>query len=276
MSDESTDKQLRLLVGLVVVTALVCFGWSLTALKPLPPVLAIYPAVLIALIGVANGLAVQIRLRAQLRLISSTSAAVVVTIAMVPLPWAVLCTAAGVLAAKILTQRDARKISFNTAKDVIGVTVAAGVMKLTGIDPTTPAADPGLTVTDLGPSLLTLVPALCVAFVGYGLVDELLGSLVIATASRTTWGQMLRKEWDARILSRASSLFLGILTVIVIGQDRRLLIAMPPAVWALHLSSANRLRRRAEREAWRRLAQTTDELNVIELDAVLRCAVTRA
>jgi diguanylate cyclase (GGDEF)-like protein len=44
----------------------------------------------------------------------------------------------------------------------------------------------------------------------------------------------------------------------------------------LQIISANQLRARAERAAWQKLAQTTDELNEVGLDSVLKSAVRRA
>ena len=51
---------------------------------------------------------------------------------------------------------------------------------------------------------------------------------------------------------------------------------MPILLYMLYLISASRVRSREEREAWQQLARTTDELNDVDLHAVLHSAVHRA
>ena len=55
-----------------------------------------------------------------------------------------------------------------------------------------------------------------------------------------------------------------------------ILVAAPVTMAAIHFVSSNRLRERAERLAWQKLAQTTDEFNEVDLDSVLVAAVQRA
>jgi diguanylate cyclase (GGDEF)-like protein len=55
-----------------------------------------------------------------------------------------------------------------------------------------------------------------------------------------------------------------------------LVASFPVAAYALHLWAANRIQGRTENQAWQRLAQATDELNVVKIDSVLHTAVHRA
>ena len=52
-------------------------------------------------------------------------------------------------------------------------------------------------------------------------------------------------------------------------QTARCCSLVPPVVLCVHLWQTGQIRSREERESWQRLAQTTDELNVVDLDAVL-------
>jgi diguanylate cyclase (GGDEF)-like protein len=61
----------------------------------------------------------------------------------------------------------------------------------------------------------------------------------------------------------------------VVSREDLLIVAMVPAVLALQFATKNRIRQRADEEAWKRLASSTDRLNVTELTAVLHAAVTR-
>jgi hypothetical protein len=55
-----------------------------------------------------------------------------------------------------------------------------------------------------------------------------------------------------------------------------LLAVVPPVALSLHLLYGSRLRARAERAAWQRLAATAEELNDTDLTTVLERAVTNA
>jgi diguanylate cyclase len=69
---------------------------------------------------------------------------------------------------------------------------------------------------------------------------------------------------------------LAFAATVVFSIDEWFVLAIPPLVPLLRVFFANRVRAREEREAWQRLARTTDELNSVDLTTVLQTATTRA
>ncbi|HEX7744000.1 MAG TPA: EAL domain-containing protein [Micromonosporaceae bacterium] len=118
--------------------------------------------------------------------------------------------------------------------------------------------------------------ALALAYLAAVVMDEILAAPVIAVATGTGVGKLFRDKLDLRLTARGIQLLVALLVLAALQQDPRLLIALPLLLWLLHVTYANWVRAREERTAWQRLAQTTDELNVVDLDEVLSTAVTRA
>ncbi|SDY18364.1 diguanylate cyclase (GGDEF) domain-containing protein [Micromonospora pattaloongensis] len=266
-TDDQTEERLRLLVGLVVVTATICLAVAVAHLTA-PPRSLLYPIALAGLVAVTNALQAKIRVRAQIKAFSSTSAAILVAIALLPPPWVVLCTAAGVALANGLTRNQPIKLAFNVGKDTTAAALASLAAHRAGLLPTLEETG-GVA---WGPQLVGLLAAAAL----YTVVDELLGTRVMALATGRSWRKVAFQDSDSRITFRLANLVIAVATVAILSYGPGLLLAMPPVVVALHLSHVGRLRAQQERRAWQRLAQTTDELNVVDLDAVLRTAVTRA
>ncbi|GGK93599.1 putative bifunctional diguanylate cyclase/phosphodiesterase [Mangrovihabitans endophyticus] len=230
---------------------------------------AIYPLACAIITAAAAGPVIQIRFRAELRLIPITSGAVLISLAILPGPWAVLAAAAGMLTSQLLTQRTLLKLTFNVAKEVLAVTAASLALPLFGVTPavSSPAGLPS-------PAQLSL--ALAAAALCYAIVDDLLGHTVLALASGVSWLQSARRNWDIVAAVRVANLALAVTIALVVRKDLWLIVAMPLTVLALQQATKSRIRRRADDEAWRRLAGATDRLNHTDLTTVLRSAVVQA
>ncbi|WP_067509656.1 bifunctional diguanylate cyclase/phosphodiesterase [Actinoplanes sp. TFC3] len=267
MNDAKTDRRLRLYVGLVASVALACL---IAAVNALP---AVRSATLLFLIGLtivtaaAGSPMILMRVRSEFRSFPATSGAIIVTVALVPLPWAILCIGAGALIAK-LAIRDPLKVTFNAAKDTVAAAAAGGAAFLTGLRPDTEIAMPAI-------PLLRLVLCLAITAVVYAVVDELLGSRVISLASRTSWRQAALRNWDVMLAVRGINLAIALIIVLAVGRDPLLIIATIPTVLALQFATKNKIRQRADQQAWQRLAGTAAQLNATELTSVLHSAVTR-
>ncbi len=264
--DDATDKWLRPLIGLVAflaATAVVVSAGTVLFLPAAHPGITVLAALVLLTAG-ANQFGVRFRIRAVSQGFTWTDAAAVISLAVAPTAWAVLCTAVGVTLSRLLTRTDPVKFVFGVAKATL--TVAAG----------------GLTLMALGsPALTTSSPLriLCVfaaVHLVVAVVDELVAIPVIALATGTRIRHHVRTHWDIRLTSLMARFAVVISVLLLVRAGSMLLVAVPPLVLSLHLASSSRLRGQAERAAWQELAQTTDEFNVIELDAVLRSAVTRA
>jgi diguanylate cyclase (GGDEF)-like protein len=263
-NDDVTEKRLRLLIGLVVVLgvgAVAEAAWRLRILvQPAPTVTLIG---LVAAIAVANRTMIQLRIRANRQGVSWTEVAVLVGLTVVPAPWVVLCTAIGIAASKAVARVPLQRAVFGVAKETLLAAAAGLVFVLTE-----PRSG--------GPPLHLGATAL--AFVAMVVLDDLLSMPVMALATHTPVRRMILGNWDLRLLSLLARYALAVLTIAVLALDDggRLLLVVPFAVCCIHLWQTSRLRGREERRSWQRLAQTTDELNVVGLDSVLHSAVVRA
>ncbi|AGL21676.1 bifunctional diguanylate cyclase/phosphodiesterase [Actinoplanes sp. N902-109] len=267
MNDAKTDRRLRLYVGLVAFAALACL---IAAVSTLP---LVQPADILFLIGLtvvsaaAGSPVILLRVRSEHRSFAATSGAVMVTVALAPLPWAILCIAVGALIAK-LAIRDPLKVTFNAAKDTVAAAAAGGVAYLAGLRPA-----PSIGMAEA--SIPRLAGCLVLTALVYAVVDEVLGSRVISLATRTPWRQNVLRNWDVMLMIRGINLAIGLVIVLAVGQDPLLIIATVPTVLALQFATKNKMRQRSDQLAWQRLAGTADQLNVTELTSVLHSAVTR-
>ncbi|RSM67766.1 bifunctional diguanylate cyclase/phosphodiesterase [Actinoplanes sp. ATCC 53533] len=268
MNDAKTDRQLRLYVGLVAFAGLGCLIWAVGRFPAMTPGALLYAVALSIIIASASGRLIEVRIRADHINFTSTSGAILLAVATVPLPLTVLCTALGVLIAKAAL-RDPIKITFNVTKNTIAATAAAVAAYLAGVRP-----PPDLTFS--AQPLPRLVAALVLAALAYAVVDELLGHTVVALATQTSWRQSFTHNWDVVAMIRLINVAIALVVVLVVQQEPLFIAAMVPAMLALQFATKNRIRQRADQEAWQRLAASTDQLNVTDLAAVLHAAVTRA
>jgi diguanylate cyclase (GGDEF)-like protein len=268
VNDAKADKQLRLYVGLVASVGTVCLLAAAVTAPAVPVGMLFYVAALTVIIAAASGPLIMLRVRSEHRLFSSTSGSILIAVATVPAHWVIICTAVGVLASKVFIQPP-MKVAFNVAKDTTAAAAAATVAYLVGFRP---SADLNF---DL-PSPSRLALGLLLAAAAYAVVDELLGSTVIALASRTSWLQGTRRNWDVVLTVRLINVAIALLIAYVVQFNDLLIVAMVPTVLALQFATKNSIRQRTDQEAWQRLAASADRLNVTELPAVLHAAVTRA
>ncbi|HYN95531.1 MAG TPA: bifunctional diguanylate cyclase/phosphodiesterase [Pilimelia sp.] len=267
-NDDVTENRLRRLIGLVVVLCCIALVAAVANIVSTLRTGGTAPSTatvlaLVALVAVGSGVQVRVRIRASGHGISWSDAAILVGLAILPFPWVVVCTALGVAIAATVARRGSRRTAFAVAKDTLSATAAGAVFIGMG-------AVPG---TD---GLVIDVAALAAAHLAWTAVDEILAHPVIALATRTPVLQRFTANWDVRLAALLGRFTVVVATLVLLDRESRLLIAIPPIVMSLHLAYSNRLRSNAERKAWQRLAATTEALNDVDLDNVLRLGVTRA
>jgi diguanylate cyclase len=266
-NDDATDRRLRLLISLVVVLGAAAIAWSLVKVwtqpesRPAPLVLL----ALIVAISVGNRTSLWIRVRSTKRGISWPEVGVLVGLSVAPPAWVILCTAVAITISKVTARTPRQKAVFGVAKEVLVAATASAVFVAMGAHPT--PNDPYLRLD-----------IIAIAAVAMWIVDESLVVPVIAWDTRVDVGQALRANWDIRVLGLVARY---VVTVLILGilafdRDTRLLLVVAPVVLCFHLLQTAKMRSREERLSWQNLAQTTDELNVVELRAVLHSAVVRA
>ncbi len=264
--DNETDQRLMPLLGLVAVSAAVAAVLTILA-HPEPPDelrdLVLLSALVVA-ITVSASVWAPIRIRSTTHAITWNDTAIVVGVAVAPTPWVVLCTGISLVVSSRIHRSPLHKTVFNVAKNML-VAAAAGTALTVVAGPAWPL-----------PELARMIGPVALAFTVAALVDEIVAIPVIAMAS----GQKIRRQftahWDLRLVGYLVRFVVAVLTLMLIRHDVRLLVAVPPLALSLHLAYATRVRARSEREAWQRLAHTTDALNVVDLDTVLHTAVAEA
>ena len=265
-NDDATGRQLQLLIGLVVVLALGAASadvWhAVSHPEPVP-----HPALLaLVLIGsaVANKVNVYVRVRSSRNGTTWGEVPVLVGLLFLPHGWVVLCAATGIAIVKIMTRVAPHRTVFSVAKEVLSASAASLVLTVTGADPRSD-------------SVVATVVAVALAYLAMWFVDDLVFMPVIATASHTTIGQVIRKDWDGKLVAHAVRLAAIIYVIEVLGSGASPLLLgfVPLLVACLHLWHSRQLRTREERRSWRELAKTTDELNSVELTQVLHVAATQ-
>jgi len=268
---DQVQRRLKRFVALVAAAAVVPLGWSLWEVLRDPTALGILPVLLAAVATVANAAIINVPVGSQINQVTPTSAVLLVCVCYLPGEWAILVATVGVVAAQTIQGKPPIKIVFNGGKDTLAVTAAVLVVRLIGLEPLA-----GTSASGRGLGLIVL--AILAAALVYGVAEEILVSFVLARANGVPvhLRRMIPKEWNIRLAARCGSIVAAIVAYLLLRHNALSIVALPAVVYGLYISSAMRLRSKAERDAWQRLADATDEFNAVDLDAVLKTAVTRA
>ncbi|HEY0002188.1 MAG TPA: bifunctional diguanylate cyclase/phosphodiesterase [Actinoplanes sp.] len=265
-NDDATDRQLKLLIGLVVVLALGVAAldvWYGTVTHVGVP----HPALLVGfylISAIATRVKIEVRVGSSRNSTTWTEVPIMVGFVLLPLPWVVLCVVAGLATVRILDRAAPHKLVFGVGKEVLTVSAAGAAMMLIGNHPSLVHPSAGIATVVL-------------AYLVLWIVDGLVFYPVIAVASGSTISAAFRKDLGGHIFTHTARLvtIIYIVEVLVTGSNLLLLAFVPLLVGSLHLWQARRLRTREERKSWRQLADTTDELSSVDLDQVLSVAATQ-
>jgi diguanylate cyclase (GGDEF)-like protein len=215
------------------------------------------------MVAVASAAVVRVRLRSTVVGASWTDAAILVCIVWLPPAWVPLCVGIGVLAAKLIAGVPRTRAAYNAAKDMLAATGGLTVALALG-------------VAGVGDMTSANVWALLVVGLTVATTENVVGVPILALASGATWHRVLSSNGDIKAAALAGKLAVAVLTLHLLDIDSRLLVVIPPLALCLHLLYSSRVRTRAERAAWQRLAATTEELNSTDLPDVLTVAVVNA
>jgi diguanylate cyclase (GGDEF)-like protein len=267
-NDDATNRQLRLLVGLIVVSGVIALAVAFAGLTYSIAVLRWAP-LFVALIAIAQRALIMMRLgRATQLTLSPVSAGVLICIAFDSGGLAVVATSLGVFITRAARREQPLKLAFNVGRETVAAAAAAIAAGLAGIQPY-------LLSSDHPQSYPRMLLALLAGAAAYTVVDEVLTCWLFAIISDTPFRRMITTHLQAKLIGRAGGLSLAAATVGLYPVNPWLVAIVPPCLYALHLHSANQVRRREEHEAWQRLAEATDEMNAVDLDKVLATAVLR-
>ncbi|MEV0456078.1 putative bifunctional diguanylate cyclase/phosphodiesterase [Catellatospora methionotrophica] len=261
-SSQQTDRQLRLLVGLVACSAALVLLAAVTVavLHPVAFDQLMQVVALTGLVTLTSLAQVHVRIRSNLQSVHWADAALLVAAVLLPVHWAIICATAGTFIVKVIQrpQPGPLKFAFAVAKQTITCAIAALIVNINGSVATEPLAH---------------LQLLAIAFAAAFLADELLVTPVIALASRTRARDRFLAHLDLRVIAAVVRFAVAVLALAVLSQEPQLLIAIPAIVLSLQLTYRGKLRARAERLAWQQLAEATDAMNVVQMETVLHTAV---
>jgi diguanylate cyclase (GGDEF)-like protein len=263
---DETDRRLHQTVGLVVVAGGAYALWALYMIIrdrawTAAPWLWIIGVALI--LGLASKIVLHIRIKSSQQSVNVMDAVMLIGLMLVPGSWLILLTAVTGTTVWWATRISPLKLFFNVGKDTAVAGSAVAVASAFGL------------VGPFRASTGNLV-AIIAAALAIALADEVLAIPVIALATHTPVWKLFRTNWDVRFGGMLVRLALAILALFGLAHWPALVILIPLVMVCLQIISANQVRERAERAAWQKLAQTTDEFNEVDLDIVVTSAVTRA
>jgi diguanylate cyclase (GGDEF)-like protein len=265
--DDVADKRLLLLVGFVVVSGGIALVTALVAAWLDPNGRPSYPiaASIIGAIAVGSRTQWQVRILSHTRGISWPEVGILVGLVFMSPAWVVICTATAIAIAKATIRLPLQKALFGVGKNVLMASVAGLVFLIFGAEPNVnrPALQIG---------------ALVVAALAMWIVDECLIVPLFALVTRVRLRDSLRTDLDLQIFGTVARCVVAVLVVWILsmGGNAHLMLLVLPIVVCVHLWQSAQVRNRQERESWQRLAEATDELNVVDLTSVLEAAVTRS
>jgi diguanylate cyclase (GGDEF)-like protein len=256
-----TDQAIKRHVGLVgVLATAVLIGSIVLVVQERPPIDIITLGALLLLVLVSMLIFVRIRVRSTLVAVTWMDVAILVSAFILPRPVAVLVVFAGVLAAKLTQRLGALKSFFSIAQTTLLAAVAVFVLDVMNARPIAGWKD---------------VLPYAVAFLAISLSDEIISVPLFAYASHTSIAEIYRKDLDIRWGFNVVRFGVAILAIYIFTKQPVLLIAVAPLALSLHLTHQGRIRARGEREAWQQLAESTDAFNAVQMEMVLRTAVTK-
>jgi diguanylate cyclase (GGDEF)-like protein len=251
--DGKAGVRLKLFASFVAVGGMACLAWAGSRLSAPPSWLHV--TAVTGLVAVATVYSVRLRIRGEPSAFSCSSAALLLALAILPGPWAVICVTAGVLVTQVANSRFTPvKVALNTAAHAIGVTAAYGAVVVCGL-----ASDVGGLASSPAGWIRQLL-ALLVAAIAYAIVDESIVPTAIALIAGLSWRAVVSREADVRSAMRVANLLLTGAAIAVLDYRVDLVLALPLAVVTVHLASSQRLRVRAEQRAGQQLALATAAL----------------
>ncbi|MGH2599833.1 MAG: putative bifunctional diguanylate cyclase/phosphodiesterase [Dehalococcoidia bacterium] len=255
---------LRLLAyvsGYAVVALCVLIGAILRFAMAWPPV-GWRTLAFVALVTLAGLTVLHVRIGSNRVALTWGQAVVFGGIVLVEPELLIICVAAGKLLSELILRVDRFKAKFNVSKEIVSAAAAVAVAVLIAGTP------------DIEPLSLRGGLALAVGSVLYALIGMVAVAIAIGLASGTSPYKVALRSWRLNAITIAGNLVVGFTTVAVLKQTPQLVIALPPLVLCLYLLNRGQMRSQEERDTWQRLAEATDRFNDVNLDAVLRTAVT--
>jgi diguanylate cyclase (GGDEF)-like protein len=258
-------RRLHLIIGVVVMSGVVSV--LLTAILPgtdWSPPAAWRLGLALAVVAVSDFGVLKIRFGQESCTLTWSEAAILMSLVLVPWPWATLVCPLGVAVSQAVARHPAVKIAFNAASMATGAALATlCVLLVTG------SSDP-----NAAPNVVRLI-ALALATVVYFVWNTLTVVEVIAAAD----GDRLRDVWNNGISLKLGMLVgntvIALLLVSVPWQGS-VAVLVPFCMILLYLTYRAYYHALEEGDVWRQLDAAAKELTVLDRADVAAAAVARA
>ncbi len=188
--------------------------------------------------------------------------ALILTLLLVPPPWAPMVAGVGMALAAGVIRQPAIKLLFNSARCALAAFVGVGAVALAGS-----GFDPGTTAGLVG---------LLVAGVIFDVVGNGLTMVVVGMAQGTSTAAVWSANAGTQAVTMVGNLALTAAGLLLARVDLRLLLVLPVGALLLYQAYLVRQRGRAEREAGRRLAEAVRSLSSLDEQEVVRRSAAAA
>ncbi|OLB78636.1 MAG: hypothetical protein AUI14_12605 [Actinobacteria bacterium 13_2_20CM_2_71_6] len=261
------NRRLRLLYALVLPAAVLVAVLGVGLYGPWPVRSMVAGKLVLATGAVVLAQLARVRVRvgpAQISL-GWGEAALIVVIYLLPFGWVPASVLVGVAVAQIILRvagevRTPLNMAYNAAMIAIAAAAAAGL-----------AAVVFPAVHNLGDPRIAI--ALILAAVVYTTINLALFAAVVSFHTGTPFALVVKRSITGKLFMIVGNIAVGLLVVVTSNEDPRWLLILPPVLWLLRQSYANRLRADDERRGWQEFSRATEALNRLEERGVAEAGV---
>ena len=254
-----------------VIPAAIVTAVGAAALPGTPPLHTIAPLHLgFALAAATMAQLARVRVRVGTTQISLGwgEAALIVVLYLIPYGWVPAMVLVGVFLAQVVLRlfgevRTPVALAYNAAILSLAAAVAAGLAAL-------------INSQVHGTGGLRIAAALVPASIAYTAVNLVLFALVMSLRTGTPFGELARRTLRGKLPVIGSNIAVGLLIVVMSGEDPWWLVILPPMLWLLRGAYANRLRADDERRGWELFSRSTEALNQLDEAGVAQAGVQGA
>ncbi len=243
-------------VGLAVVASML---WRTTGEQ----VEAWHLLLVVALTVFADLPLLESRIGQDLESFTFSEVCVILAIAFVPTPFAVVVATACVLVFHVARRIAPVKAAFNAANFAIAMSLAAG-------------AAHAVTRGPLHETSVLAVLALLLATFVFFLVNSGGVALAVSLSQRVPLRTIYRERLLMRLSIAAVNALIAVLVVVLADWSSPTLVMLPPVLAAMYASYRGYLNAAHERDVWQQLESATRELNSLDTGTVVSAALSRA
>jgi diguanylate cyclase (GGDEF)-like protein len=190
---------------------------------------------------------------------------VIVVLYLIPLGWVPATVLVGAALSQIVLRfagevRTPANMAYNAANHAVATAVAA-VLAAMVFPPVHTLSNP------------RIAAALILAALVYTAVNLVLFGAVVSFHTGTPFGELIKRSLSGKLFMIIGNIAVGLLVVVTSNEDPRWLLVLPPVLWLLRQSYANRLRADDERRGWQEFSRATEALNRLEERGVAEAGV---